>query len=79
MTKLKLIKGRLKVWNVEVFGDTRLKKQSMLRRIKELDILESSGMWNNQLKEERFLVKSNLEKCTLDEERALDEIEIRLG
>ena len=46
MTKLKFIKGKLKNWNVEVFGDTRLKKQSLLRRIKELDILESSGMWN---------------------------------
>ena len=26
MTKLKLIKEKLKEWNVEVFGDTRLKK-----------------------------------------------------
>ena len=71
MTKLKLIKGKLKKWNVDVFGDTRLKKQSMLKRIKELDILEPSGSWNSQLKDERFLLKSNLEKFILDEERAL--------
>ena len=71
MTKLKLIKGKLKRWNVEVFGDTRMQKHSMLRRIRELDFLESSGSWNTQLKEERFLVKSNLEKLTLDEKRAL--------
>ena len=62
MTKLKLIKGKLKKWNVEVFGDTRMKKHSMLRRIRELDFLESLGTWHNQLKEERFLVKSNLER-----------------
>ena len=54
MTKFKLIKGKLKDWNVEVFGDTRIKKQALLRRIKELDALESSGMWNNQMEEERL-------------------------
>ena len=48
----------------------RLHKQSLLRRIKELDDLESSGVWNNQLKEERFKVKSKLEKIFLKEERA---------
>ena len=46
MSKLKLIKGNLKKWNVEVFGDTRLKKQSLIRRIKELDAMEASGLWN---------------------------------
>ena len=45
MTKLKLLKGKLKKWNMEVFGDMRLKKQSLLRRIKELDALEASAMW----------------------------------
>ena len=71
MKKLKLIKGQLKKWNMEVFGDTRFKKQSLLRRIKELDVLEYSGSWNNQLKEERFVVKAKLEKTILEEERAL--------
>ena len=68
MTKLKFIKGELKKWNVEVFGDTRLKKPSLLRRIKELDVLEYSGMRSNQLKVERFVVKSNVEKTILEEE-----------
>ena len=45
MTNLKLLKGKLKKWNMEVFGDMRLKKQSLLRRIKELDALEASAMW----------------------------------
>ena len=70
LTKLKFIKRKLKNWNAEVFGDTRLKKQS-LRRIKELDALESSGMWNNQLKEGRLAVTTILEKTILEEERAL--------
>ena len=68
MTKLKLIKQNLKKWNVKVFGDTRLKKQSLLRRIKELDALESS---NNQLKEERYVAKTIPKKTILEEDRAL--------
>ena len=71
MTKLKLIKGKLKNWNVEVFGDMRLEKQSLLRRIKELDVLEAFGAWNNQLKEDRYVVKTILAKTILYEERAL--------
>ena len=71
MTKLKLIKEKMKKWNVDVFGDSRLKKQSFLRRIKELDTLEASGRWNNQLKEDRYMVKTILEKTILEEDRAL--------
>ena len=71
MTKLRLIKGKLKKWNVEVFGNMRLKKQSLLRRIKELDTLEPLGMRNNQLKEERYVAKTILEKAILEEDRAL--------
>ena len=52
MTNLKLIREKVKKWNGEVFGDLRLHKQSLLRRIKELDVLEFSRIWNNQLKEE---------------------------
>ena len=46
-------------------------KQSLLRRIKELDDFESSGNWNNQLKNERFMARSHFEKILLQEERAL--------
>ena len=70
MTKLKIIKGNMKKWNEEVFGDMRLRKQSLLRRIKELDVLESSGSWDSYL-EERFTVKSKLERILTQEERAL--------
>ena len=71
MNKLKHIKERVKIWKVEVFGDSRLQQQSLVRRIKELDALEHSGNWNNQLKEERFLARTSLEKMLLEEERAL--------
>ena len=47
LTKLKLIKGKMKKWNKEVFEDLRLQKQSLLRRIKELDVFEYSRTWNN--------------------------------
>ena len=62
MTKLKLIKGKVKKWNEEMFGDLRLQKQSLSRRIKELDALEYPGTWNNDLKEKRWAVKGNLER-----------------
>ena len=71
MTKLETIKEKMKKWNVEVFGDLRLQKQSLLRRIKELDVLESSGTWNNYLKEERSMVKGKLERILMQEERAV--------
>ena len=47
MTKLKIIKQKVKKWNAEVFGDLRLQKTSLIRKIKDLDVLESSGNWNN--------------------------------
>ena len=43
----------------------------MLRRIKELDVLESFGNWNNELREERFIVRSKLEKILLEQERVI--------
>ena len=61
----------MKKWNQEVFGDLRLQKQSLLRRIKELDDLESSGAWNNFLKEERLMVKGQLERILAQKERAV--------
>ena len=70
MSKLKLIKEKVKSWNQEVFGDIRLLNQSLLKRIKELDVLEASGSWNNELKEERFTVKSHFERILIQEERA---------
>ena len=70
MMKLKSIKDKVKIWNGEVFGDLRLQKQSLLRKIKDLDVLESSGNWNNQLREERFRDRGLLEKILLEEERA---------
>ena len=54
-----------------MFEDIRLQKQSLLRRIKELDTLEYSGSWNEGLKEEWFTVKSKLERLLFQEERAL--------
>ena len=53
-----------------MIGDLRLQKQSLLRKIKDLDVLESSENWNNRLREERFMVSGQLKKILLEEERA---------
>ena len=71
LSKLKFIEGKVKQWNEEVFGDLRLQKQSLIRRIKELDGLEYSGIWNNELKEEWLTVKGKLERILIQEKRAL--------
>ncbi|PON85096.1 hypothetical protein TorRG33x02_190700, partial [Trema orientale] len=69
--KLKSIKEKLKTWNMEVFGDVRVAKNSLCRRIKVLDALEGSISWNNQLRQERYAMKCELEELILKEERTL--------
>ena len=49
----------------------RLQKQLLLRRIEELDVFEYLGIWNNDLKEERLMVKGKLDRILIQEERAL--------
>lgn len=44
MWKLKLIEQNIKDWNMNVFGDTRIVKSSISRRIVELDHLEVDGI-----------------------------------
>lgn len=67
MEKLKCLKGKLKVWNREVFGDIRLKKNEVTARIDEIDTIELEGPLERGLKEERVSLKGVL--AELIEER----------
>ena len=50
LSKLRNVKGRVKQWNQEVFGDLRLKEATLTRRLKELDKTEASLQWDDTLK-----------------------------
>ena len=67
MVKLKFIKEKMKKSNVEVFRELAVLKLLLSRRLKELNILESLGNKINHLKEESFIVESQLEKIILKE------------
>lgn len=43
MKKLKHVKEKLKVWNVDVFGDIKVRKKVFLQKLEVLDKLESEG------------------------------------
>lgn len=46
--KLKALKVRLKVWNKEVFGDIRYRKQNLLRELQALDVNEEIAMLSTE-------------------------------
>lgn len=55
MRKLKFLKGKLKQWNVEVFGD-------ILKEIDELDRLKCAGMISLEQSQRRMDLKNSLEE-----------------
>ncbi|TYK14181.1 uncharacterized protein E5676_scaffold8046G00050 [Cucumis melo var. makuwa] len=57
MGKLTCLKGKFKVWIIEVFGDIRLKKKEVTARIDEIDTIEAEGLLERGLKEERISLK----------------------
>ena len=66
--KLKFIKGKLKVWNREVFGDIRTKKDAALSIINALDLKEDSvGLTSDELLQRKG-AKDEWSKFTLMEE-----------
>jgi len=51
-SKLKYLKGKLKVWNKEIFEDIKVKKHELLDLIKSLDLKEESfGLSSEELKQ----------------------------
>ena len=60
MRKLQEIKPQLKNWNKEIFGDLRLTEAALNSRLLELDSLEGSRNWIEDLKKEREILKKDL-------------------
>ncbi|EXB94881.1 hypothetical protein L484_022988 [Morus notabilis] len=61
MRKLKNMRGQLKIWNKEVFGDTRVEKLIKSKIIAEIDRVEGSPEWSTELDEERVKLKDEVE------------------
>ena len=57
LARLKCIKSLVKRWNLETFGDLRLKEGDLNRRLVELDGLEGTSRWNASFIEERKKIK----------------------
>ena len=49
MRKLRSIKQKLSWWNKEVFRDFRVEKKKLEKRIKEIDDLEGTKVWDENL------------------------------
>ena len=60
MRTLQKIKPQIKRWNKEVFGDLRLTEGALNNRLMELDGLEGSANWTEELKREREFLKKDL-------------------
>lgn len=61
MGKLRDLKGVLKSWNREVFGDVKIKKQEILKKIEEIDEKEVDGLLDQALKAERDGLKGEFD------------------
>ena len=70
MRSLRGLKHKLLSWNKEVFEDLRVQKKKLEKRIKEIDNLEGSAVWNLNLEEERSRAKSEWYETIIKEERA---------
>lgn len=66
--KLKALKDKLKVWNKDVFGDTRVQKQALLREIQTLDNKEESSVLTEVERNRRLEVREEFGKIALLEE-----------
>lgn len=54
MMTLKFVKEKLEVWNKEVFGDGRIRKNEVLGEIEVLDSIKSEGRGNEELIRKRM-------------------------
>ena len=68
MQRLQKIKPCLKKWNNDVFGDVRVIEAGLNNRLLELDTLESSANWNEDLRRERAMVKKELNDIMVKKE-----------
>ncbi|PON48116.1 hypothetical protein TorRG33x02_321270, partial [Trema orientale] len=71
MTKLRSMKGYLKKWKVETFGDMRAEKRMLKGRLEAIDKQEASMVWSESLKTERNVIKSRLQELIIKVEGSL--------
>ena len=67
-SKLKYLKGKLKVWNRESFGDIKVKKCKLLESINSLDLKEESSGLNSEELEQRSVARADWGKVSFLEE-----------
>ena len=70
MSRLKSIKQSVKNWNLEFFGDLRLKEGDLNKRLGELDGLEGTSRWDGNFIEERKRIKRDLMELLMVKERS---------
>lgn len=56
MGKLRALKGNLRIWSREVFGDVKMRKKEILVRV-EIDALELEGLLDSALRGVRDVFK----------------------
>ena len=71
LSRLKCIKPLVKKWNLEIFGDLRLKEADFNRRLGELDGMEGTSRWNVDLVEEQKRIKRELSELLIVKERSV--------
>ncbi|XP_062096225.1 uncharacterized protein LOC133802004 [Humulus lupulus] len=63
--------AKIKKWSRQVFGNRKMHKQLLERRLFALDKLEEGGAWNENLQMERSKVKGEWQQIVLEEERSV--------
>ncbi|KAL5543460.1 hypothetical protein UlMin_007244 [Ulmus minor] len=67
MEKLRALKEYIKVWNKEIFGDTRIIKKEVVDKIDEIDKKEGNRQLGDGERELRVRLRNQLEEITFKE------------
>ncbi|KAL5566826.1 hypothetical protein UlMin_029990 [Ulmus minor] len=67
MEKLRVLKEYIKVWNKEIFGDTRIIKKEVVDKIDEIDKKEGNRQLGDGERELRVRLRNQLEEITFKE------------
>ena len=67
MEKLRVLKEYIKVWNTEIFGDTRIIKKEVVDKIDEIDKKEGDRQLGDGERELRVRLRNQLEEITFKE------------
>ncbi|XP_062118257.1 uncharacterized protein LOC133831865 [Humulus lupulus] len=68
MSKLAFVRDYIKKWSRQVFGERKMRKLLLERRLFEMDRLEEGGSWNEHLLLEHSKVKEDWQQIVFEEE-----------